>query len=253
MSHLDSVCQPGMSSASVDFNAPCNVWTYLLLACAYGQKIPVDKFGLEMPKGPMQSNSSQRLCVCESQYWAAAQGCSDCYKAHGAGEDVGLALPHTLISSMSSSYCAATATPTLGLVEFQASFVEKPQFKSLFSSNTAKPTSTFSDPIGNKTAVSLYYTGLATGSTALNIGEFTGTVSPTTTNVEKGQIVPTATSTKAPNTAKTTATGKATLVATGRQNTSAVTSTTSTGGTGARQTEAALAGVLGLVGVVAML
>ena len=251
--YLVSVCQPGFNSADVDLNAPCNVHDNLGMACEYGQKINVGKTGLEFPKGPMQSNSTQRLCICESQYFEAFHGCTDCIKAHGAGEVHGLALPSDIINSMSSAYCAATATPSLGLFDFQESFLAKPQFKSIFSlTSTAQTSEMFSDPLGNKTDVSLYYTGAATGSAALDIWRFTGTASPTTTVVEKGQIVATA-NTKAPTTAKATAKGTATQVATGRQSTSPGTSTTSTGGSGARQTDAALAGVLGLVGVVAML
>jgi hypothetical protein len=251
--YLDSVCQPDwMSGEDWTANAPCNVQGYLFYACQYGQQLHANKTGVKIPNGPMQSNNTQRLCICESQYFEAVEGCMDCYKAHGASEGFGFALPHSLISSMSSTYCAATATPTLGLSDFQLSFMEKPQFKSLFSSNTAKATSTFSDPLGNKTDVSLYYTGAATGSAALDIGKFTGTASPTTTAIEKGQIVETA-STKAPTTAMATAKGTVTQVATGRHSTTPGTSTTSTGGSGAQQTQAALAGVLGLVGVVAML
>ncbi len=250
--YLASICYPGMYTSDVDLNAPCIVEAYLGLACGYGQKITVNKTGFESPNGPMQSKDAQRLCICESQYFEALQGCSDCFEAHGGDNTPGVVFPINVISSMSSAYCAATATPTLGFYDYELSYLDKPQFNSIFSSIMASATSTFLDPIGNKTGVSLYYTGAATRSAALNIGEFTGTAAPTTTLIMNGQIVATA-SLMTSTGGKTSMTGQATQVATERPSTSAGKATTSTGNSGARQTEAVLAGVLGLVGVVVML
>jgi hypothetical protein len=101
--------------------------------------------------------------------------------------------------------------------------------------------------------VSLYWTAPVTDTAILDVGAFTGNAKPTTTNVQKGQIVATA-STSAQNTAKTTAIVKTgTLAGTAQTGASQSTGTTTTSGIAARQTEAVFAGVLGLVGVVAML
>lgn len=250
--YLQSICRPESSTGDINLDAPCNIYPYIAIECVYGQKPHMIKNGLETPKGKPQSNSTQRLCICESSYWDAVQGCEECFTKHG-GSGQEAPLPSNLISSMSSAYCAATATPTLGLSEFQASYLNRPQFSSIFSSNSATPTSTFSDPIGNKTDVSLYWTAPVTDTAILDVGAFTGTAKPTTTNVQKGQIVATA-STSAQNTAKTTAIVKTgTLAGTAQTGASQSTGTTTTSGIAARQTEAVFAGVLGLVGVVAML
>ena len=161
-------------------------------------------------------------------------------------------VPVEFITSMSSAYCAATATPTLGLLAYQDSFRSKPQFKSIFGSTTgeAKATQTFSDPLANSTAVRLYFTPAVTGSAALDIGVFTETVKPSTTSVKDGQIVATA-NTAADTEMKTTSTK---VVKGTQEATKAGKSTTATtGNVGARQSGAALAGVLGLLGAVALL
>lgn len=246
--YLQDICAPNALTADFNFDAPCNIGVYIAYECTYGQKIHVNNTGLEKPSSKPQSSSAQRLCVCESLYFDAVQGCEDCYEAHGAG-----LVPHSVLSSMSSAYCAATATPTVGILEFGQDFLAKPQFSSIFSSNSAAATSTFSDPIGNKTDVTLYWTAPVSGTAILDVGAFTGTAKPTTTNVQNGQIVATA-STSAQNTAETTAvatTGN--LAGTAQTGASQSTGTTTTSGIAARQTEAVFAGVLGLVGVVAML
>lgn len=250
--HLSSICAPNLNSANIDLNIPCNIQQYLLVECAYGAKPNISKFGIEIPNGVMQSNDTQRLCICESQYFEVLEGCESCFQKHGAGVGLGVSdyIPNNIISSMSSAYCAASPTPTLGFFDYQLLYVSKPQFSSILSSTTGTAKSTFSDPLGNKTAVSLYYTASVTGSAALDVGEFltTGTVKPTTTSLKDGEIVATASAnaaTKAATSTQTT-TGAQTGASTGA-------STTTTSGIAARQTEAVFAGVLGLVGVVAML
>lgn len=242
--YLQDVCAPGTYSADINLQAPCNMQRDILYECMYGQKANVGKHGLEIPSGKPKSPSIQRDCICQGFYFDVTQGCEDCYQAHGAGQhDV---LPSSVLSALSSSYCAATATPTAGIADYQLKFLNKPQYKTLLSSSSGTATSTFSDPIGNKTDVSLYWTAPVSGTAILNVGEFTGTATPTTTDVQNGQIVATA-----------QATGTANTVAqpTGMTQTGSVQSagTTTTSGGAARQTEAAFAGVLGLVGVVAML
>lgn len=248
--YLQNICAPGLSNADTNLKAPCNIHAYIGLECTYGQKINVNKNGLEIPTGKTKSNSTQRLCICESEYFNAALGCVACFQAHGGAQDE--PVPSSVINSLSSAYCAATATPSLGIFDYQQVYLDKPQFSSLLSSSSGTATSTFSDPIGNKTDVSLYWTAPVTGTAILDIGEFTGTAKPTTTDVLKGEIVATA-SPSAQNTATTTGTGNTAVQTTGQTGASPSAGTTTTSGMAARQTEAIFAGVIGLVGVVAML
>jgi hypothetical protein len=247
--YLNSICLPGFQSKDIDLNAPCNMALYIGIECVYGSKPNITKHGIEDPRGPMVSNHTQQLCICESQYFESTIGCESCFNKHGGSSNAGIALPLNVISSLSSAYCAATATP-IGIDDFQNSYMQKPQFSTLFpsSSSGTSVTATFSDPLANSTAISLYYTATVTGSEALDVGVFTGT-GTTTTLVSDGQIVATA----AANNVKTTASTSTLTTAATQGGNSGSSSTTSTSGIGTRQTEAAFAGVLGLIGVVALL
>ena len=193
--YLTQICRPLNSTGYVDLNAPCNVLDLLNIECIYGlQHLDLGKdYDFSSPKNEHfieQHTASQRLCACESQFWDSLQGCAACYREHGGGMEY--TAPSSYISSMSSAYCAATATPTLGLIDFEESWYTISAFSSILSSATAEAkTSTFSDPIGNKTAVSLYYTPEVTGTAALHVG-LKANSTPTSTNVVNGQIVPTA-------------------------------------------------------------
>lgn len=240
---VDPICWPEDSDGNFNLKAPCNIASYISNACAFGPNFNGNLSKFIPDDTPLQSNQTQRLCICESQYFNAMQGCIDCYGAHGAANQY---YPPKYFSSLSSDYCAATATPSLGFGMFQVKFNSKPAVLSMFTSNL-KATQSFSDPLAGSTAISLYYTPSVTGSAALNVGPFaSSSPSPTTTLVKDGQIVATA-STKISTVSSPTK--AATKVATKAATTQ---STSSTGGVG-RQTDAALAGVLGLVGVVALL
>lgn len=58
----------------------------------------------------------------------------------------------------------------------------------LRSDKAQAKTSSYSDPLSGKTAVSLYYTPTITGNAVFNIAEVTHGAMPTTTNVVHGQI-----------------------------------------------------------------
>ena len=200
----------------------------------------------------LQSNNSQRLCACESQYWDSLKGCTACYRKHGEDSEF---LKPEFMSSISSAYCAATATPSLGLIDYlERQVVSKALEYSSNSSSGMTPSTSFSDPMGTKTAVSLYYTPGVTGPRALDIGSLTGGAKMTTTNIVNGQIVATGgtTSSQSP-TGGTQVAGKP---ASTKENANAteLSSSSSTGGVAPpRTTHAALAGVIGLVGLVAIL
>lgn len=180
----------------------------------------------------MQSNSTQRLCVCQSQFWSLLNGCLACYVAHGAGPNNGLgSVSKSSLSSLSSAYCAASATPSQGLFEV---------VYSLAPTNAVAPsaTSSYSDPMGSKTEVSYYYTPSVTGTAAWMVAQATGMsmASFTTTNIMSGQIVPTAVPTV----------GKA-------SGTSSGAGATSSAGSPGRHGAMAAAGLFGIAGAVAIL
>ena len=244
--YLNSICSPGYQSKDVDLNAPCNRASYIGVECVFGSKPNITNHGFEDPQGPMQSNHTQQLCICESQYFDSYLGCSSCLTKHGGSSHADLAMPLAVISSMSAAYCVASATP-IGILDFQFSYLQKPQFSTFFGAASSATATTFSDPLANSTAVSLYYTAAVTGSAALDVGVFTatGTTLQTTAEISDGLIVATATSART-----STSTSTVTMGATQG---GAEASTTTTSGLGARQTQAAFAAVLGLVGAVALL
>jgi len=242
--YLSEVCMPINATGGPDFNAPCVAAQLIEFECMYGSR-GVDFVLGNDPNGasyseqapPLLSNATQRDCLCESQFFNEVQGCLDCYTAHG-GEAFGDGINTKQLSSMRSSYCAVTNTPTQGLAEVLYSLVPTT------SSASSSATSTFSDPIGNKTAVSYYFTPSVTGSAAWSVAEATmsasnmtavGSSGTSTTSMSvftsNGQIVPTAGASSASGSAKGTSTSS---------------------GSGPQET-AAVAGMIALAGFVALL
>jgi hypothetical protein len=197
---LTDVCLPLTSGGLPDFNAPCNGMLAIQYQCAFGpaaglslvnQIFSANSSDSDLNVPTEQSNSTQRDCICSSQFFNAVNGCLACQKGHGdlSARDV----TPSYISSVSSAYCAATFTPTAGLADYLAGIPEPT------STNTAA-TSAFSDPIGNKTAVSLYYNAPVTGTSVYLIPTSTGAV-----KTSGGQIVATATTNNAAAAASTPA------------------------------------------------
>lgn len=84
---------------------------------------------------------------------------------------------------MSEKYCAASATPSLGLADFLFQFSGD-----LDGSDDSKKTSSFKDPVGNKTNIDVYFTASVTGSQAWVVADSTATSGV----VKDGQLVATA-------------------------------------------------------------
>lgn len=205
--HLDEICLPSNSSGMPDMNAPCNAVQAIYFGCLYGPSYLTTALSAmrasdvrsamkkrqssndddESSLFPMQKPETQRTCFCESQFWDQTLGCEACFAKHG-GLDADI-VDAKQMSTLSSSYCAVTAKPSVGLGEYLLSYSKEAQTTSVPSS--------FSDPIGNKTDVSLYYTPSVTGSAAWFVAEATGgssgMASFSTTKTSKGQIVATAT------------------------------------------------------------
>ena len=187
------MCMPQKANGSLDLTAPCNQWAILLQSCTSGLP-PSDIYNstvgttlLYSTDSPPQSPANQRLCACESYYFDTMAGCNACWAAHGANDK--FLYSDNILTSMSSSYCAATATPSGGIHDMLSQWNKGPVASSVISAGRAETsTSPFSDPLAGKTAVSLYTTPAVTGSAIFNIAGITRGATPTTTHVVHGQI-----------------------------------------------------------------
>ena len=95
-----------------------------------------------------------------------------------------------IVRSMSAAYCAVTAGSDDSLQDVETA-IEWPALTSLKSILASQgSTATFSDPLVSKTAVSLYFTGQASGSAAFAATVPAGSAIPSN-HVFDGQIVPT--------------------------------------------------------------
>lgn len=190
--YLDSVCSPPTANASLDLTYPCNQQTILREQCTYGKTLDQiwNTTSGDWAKNPgdgwtAQSVENQRLCACESDFFDTLAGCSDCYSTHGATIDL---YDEDAVSSISSSYCAASATPTVGLEKMLAKYGNDTASSVLSVASDKASTSTFSDPMMGSTAVSYYYTPAVTGTAVFDIAGVTKGAEPTETNVSHGQI-----------------------------------------------------------------
>lgn len=211
-SPVEKACNPNNSTGKPDFNAPCNAVKAIEYQCIYGPDYLQKALSYTENGGSynrmmmkrqsnnensdddgglkMQSNSTQRTCICESQFFDLINGCSSCYTAHGdaGGFDESI-IDEKAIASLSSAYCAVSATP-VGLADYLFEWASN-YSSSYPASASVTSSSSMSDPIGNKTAVSLYFTPSVTGSAAWVIAAETSG-SSTSENTVSGQIAPTA-------------------------------------------------------------
>ncbi len=191
MLHLGSICEPGADNEAF-LSFPCNQKALIWLQCYYGRTFhqvwnTTTNEYISEQGWTSQSPEKQRLCTCESEYFETLTGCSACYEAHGS--NAALFQGQDGIKSMSSSYCAATSTPTVGIQGMVESWYNRSQVTSAFKSAVAEAiTSTYSDPLSGSTAVSLYFTPRLTGSAVFNIAGVTQGATPTTTHIAHGQI-----------------------------------------------------------------
>jgi hypothetical protein len=185
------MCSPPTDNAGFNLTFPCNQYDIIKTQCYYGRTFDevwnstAGDFIKNKGWTP-QSPLNQRLCSCESQFFNTLAGCNSCYQSHGAGLG---RLDEAEVSSMSSSYCAATNTPTVGLDKMISEYYHSPKVSSMLNSAiSAATTSPYSDPLAGSTAVSYYYTPSVTGTAVFNIAGVTHGAKPTETNVKNGQI-----------------------------------------------------------------
>ena len=79
-SYVEGTCMPKNSTGGADYNAPCNAVQLLEAQCIYGDAgiafITSESSGDSVAEPAMQSNATQRTCICESQFFDQLQGCS---------------------------------------------------------------------------------------------------------------------------------------------------------------------------------
>lgn len=204
--YISDVCRPRNSTGGLDFNAPCNAMLAIQSQCEYGPNAfekmfliqPVDDGDIELDDPPMLSNETQRACICQSQHTDMMMGCLACYKEHGGTDEEVLKAPDQIQTAM-DAYCKADEPATQQFEEvFMNAIGADDDETTYISPSTSASSTTFSDPIGNSTAVSLYYTPSVTGTAAympaVPTPESSGgdDASYTSTSVSDGQIVPTA-------------------------------------------------------------
>ena len=267
--YLQEICLPTNATGYPDFDAPCVQTELISIECMYGAAglstlLSTDDDSSSNSYGedgdiPTLSNSTQRECICESQYWVALSGCSDCFKAHGSAQsDEGLNyVDPSYIASASSSYCAVTNTPTAGFDMFIYGLATGSAASSLASVASTAAASTFSDPIGNQTAVSYYYTPSVTGSAAWVVAQATESASNNTVTTSASG------SGSASSESMATSNGQIVATAGAASTTSGAPSGTASGASGSASTSAgsgagkheaaAVAGVIAMAGFVALL
>jgi len=163
--YLSDICRPAKDTGDQDWSAPCNALISIQYTCIYGTA------GGELLRNSSRSDDyeepteqpieAQRVCICESQFRDQMAGCMDCMKSHGGVEGRDW-FSSSLIDPAVEKYCDASAPATEGFADYLFNEVEGTD-ETTESAATDSASTTFSDPIGNKTDVSLYFTPSVTG------------------------------------------------------------------------------------------
>lgn len=248
---VSQICLPRNSSNLPDQNAPCNALMAIQLRCIYGSD------ALEIISGSQDVDTreprklpvdTQRTCICSSQHTDMVLGCFACFKEHGS-TDPEIGTDPDKVQSFMEDYCDVNKPAR----DYANAIIElAPEDEEDISSTASSESSaatTFSDPIGNATDVSLYYTPSVTGTPAYMPGiptpESSGaSATYTSTSISDGQIVPTAVANEN-EAAGSEESGS------GSEATGSGTSTESD--SGAVQTAMAQVGAAGAVGIVALM
>ena len=163
--YLSEVCEPVDQSGARDWSAPCNAVESIQYECMYGaagakyiHAPPQDEDEDNDDNLPEQPAEAQRICFCQSQFRDQILGCMKCRKAHGGVEGSDW-FNENLIHPAVKEYCNASQPADESFGDF---FMDHVSLDAETTSAAAQK-STFSDPIGNKTDVSLYFTPSVTG------------------------------------------------------------------------------------------
>jgi hypothetical protein len=256
--YATGACYPRNATNSPDLTAPCNLIGAIQAQCTYGPaalefiSLPGDSAlwpDFNDPKWQLQSPSNERTCICESQIIDATLGCVACLKAHEGGVPFsqGEHFAETFPGIM-ARYCNVSYTPTESFIEFMADAQEPEGGPGDFGggqdgAESGEGASSYSDPIGTATDVSLYYTMSVTRSDAYDLAVPTGAngnVTFTSTRTSDGQIVPTAVNARESGSGGSGAGGEGAA------------STTSAADSGAATAYAGAAGLLAVVALAAV-
>jgi hypothetical protein len=161
--YLSDVCRPVSETGDQDWSAPCNAVISIQYTCMFGtaggELLRTANPGTDYEEPTEQPIEAQRVCICESQFRDQMAGCMDCMKAHGGVEGRDW-FSSSLIDPAVEKYCDASTPASEGFADYLFNQVEGSD--STTDDSTTEST-TFSDPIGNKTDVPLYFTPSVTG------------------------------------------------------------------------------------------
>jgi hypothetical protein len=168
--YLEGVCEPADKSGARDWSAPCNAVISIQYECMYGTaggeyiRSPPQESdtqeGDDDEKLSEQPDEAQRVCFCQSQFIDQMAGCMKCHKDHGGVEGSDW-FSGNLIDAATKDYCDASKPATESFASF---FLDRISPDNVTTTESpAAQSSTFSDSIGNKTDVSLYFTPSVTG------------------------------------------------------------------------------------------
>lgn len=163
--YFEEVCLPLDTSDNPDLSTPCWQVQSIEWQCIYGSETSYDQTSVSNSSGSGNWSAlpprEQQLCFCDSEFWQAIDGCVACADSHGVTGAIPDFSPGA-VSSFSASYCAASNTATVELAD--ALYTGLASY--ITSSYPIITATTFTDPIGNKTEVSRYWTASATGASA---------------------------------------------------------------------------------------
>lgn len=210
---------PKSAAGHIDFSMPCWAMRAIEWQCFNGPdafeyfRTRYENLGSRskdsMQGWEFQSPEVIRTCLCSSQYADMLFGCGSCHKEHGLPTRMmrsdQVTLNSTLLQDAMRKYCDADTTPTEdGMDDAMLEVLGSPYDPDLQSSDAAETSaSSFHDPIGNATDVSLYFTPSMTGSAAhiidmptASFGEgetrSNGLYTYSSLPTSDGQVVPTA-------------------------------------------------------------
>lgn len=255
---VSDICLALDETGKSDMNLPCNQIVSIQYQCLGGSKLgdswrnqSFDNNG-DSEETEILPNEAQRVCICQSQHNDLIKGCAECFRVHG-----GIAPENSLtddqIHEVMDKYCDANtpATESYADVVSQLLFMG-PNWGEI--SNSSTDSTTYSDPIGSATDVSLYFTASVTGSAAYIPGLPTGSpsnMSYTSSSTSGGLIVPTAIG----NEKEGSSSGEedsSSASSSGASGASGASETASSDG-GAMQTAMAHPGALGALGLAAVI
>jgi hypothetical protein len=263
--YTSNVCMALDESGKSDMSLPCNQLVSIQYQCMGGSKLgdswrnaSSNDEEAEDDDDPEETlpNEAQRVCICQSQHNDLMKGCADCHKVHGgiAPED---SLTDSQIHAVMDKYCDAStpANDSYANVVYQLAYMG-PGWDEISSPDS--DSTTYSDPIGSATDVSLYFTASVTGSAAYIPGLPTGSVSDmtyTSSSTSDGLIVPTAIGSEKEESSSSeeeSSSASASESASASASSSGGSETASSDG-GAMQTAMAHPGALGALGLAAMI